>query len=416
MNSFEKWESNVRSYCRSFPEVFQGAKNAYLYSESGKRYLDFFAGAGTLNYGHNNEFIKKRVLAYLESDNVLHALDMHTTAKRTFIEDFAHGVLTPRELTYKLQFCAPTGADAVEAALKVARRAKGRPNICAFSGGFHGMTLGALSATANRESRAAAGVPLSHVTFLPYASDDSPGMNSIKYIEKLLRDGHSGVEKPAAIIFETVQAEGGINVAPVEWLVKLREICDAYDVVLICDDIQVGCYRTGTFFSFERAGIVPDIVLLSKSLSGLGLPMSLVLMKPELDIWKPGEHTGTFRGNQTAFVGATAAIEFARTIEIESLVRRHEVFLHGFLNKEIASLDEKIEVRGIGMIWGVDVSGFGKGELSKKIATTCFERGLIIERAGRNDSVVKLIPPLTIEPSALEEGCQILKKAISDCF
>jgi diaminobutyrate-2-oxoglutarate transaminase len=416
MDLFAEHESNVRSYCRSFPDIFERAKGPFLYSETGREYIDFFTGAGTLNYGHNNDYIKKKVMEYFELDTILHALDMYTTAKRNFIQTFVDRILQPRNLHYKLQFCGPTGTNAVEAALKLARKVKRRPDVFAFEGGFHGMSLGALSASANIEYRAAAGIPLSNVTFMQYSDGMGNDSMSIQRIDDILGNTHSGIEKPAAIIFESVQAEGGVNVASVEWLKRLRSLCDKHDVLLICDDIQVGCFRTGNFFSFERAEIVPDIVLLSKSISGIGLPMSLLLMKPEIDIWKPGEHTGTFRGNQLAFVGAAAALEFADKMEVASTVARHEIFLRDFLLKEVAPLHDRIRIRGIGMIWGVDVAGLGSGNLAKQIAAACFERGLIIERCGREDTVLKLLPPLTIEPRILERGCRVLRDSVAGCL
>jgi diaminobutyrate-2-oxoglutarate transaminase len=416
MDIFQDWESNVRSYCRSFPIVFQNAEGPYLYSESGKRYLDFFAGAGALNYGHNHKYIKDRVLSYFQSDNVLHALDMHTSAKRHFMENFVNHILVQRNLHYKIQFCGPTGTNAVEAALKLARRVKKRSGIFSFDGGFHGMSLGALAVSSNMESRNAAGVPLTHVSFMPYFDQKKKSSAGLEFMDQILTDSHSGVEKPAAIIFETVQAEGGVNVASTEWMQRLRELCNKHDVLLICDDIQVGCFRTGPFFSFERANVVPDLVTLSKSISGLGFPMSLVLMKPELDIWMPGEHTGTFRGNQLAFVGADAAIDLANKIGIESIVKANETFLDGFLHEQIGSLSEKMDVRGVGMIWGIDVSEVGGPRLAKRVTDMCFEKGLIVERAGRQDTVIKLLPPLTIDANVLEEGCQIIRESVAKCI
>lgn len=414
MSIFEELESNVRSYCRSFPDIFGQAKGALVYGEAGKPYIDFFAGAGALNYGHNNDYIKKSVLAYLQDDNILHALDMSTVAKRAFMTTFRNDVLEPRKLSYKMQFCGSTGTNAVEAALKLARKAKKRPGVFAFVGGFHGMSLGALAVSSNRVSRAAGGVPLAGGTFLPFPRDSRAGRDSIEYIERLLVDGHSGVEKPAAIIFETVQAEGGVNVAPEDWLRSLRELCDRHDVLLICDDIQVGCFRTGTFFSFERAGIVPDMVVLSKSISGLGFPMSLLLMKPELDIWEPGEHTGTFRGNQIAFVAATAALEYARDVSLADQVRAKQKFIAEFMQRCVEPVSSSIEVRGTGMIWGIDMSRAGGPDAAKRVASRCFEQGMIIERAGRDDVVVKLLPPLTIENDLLAQGCEILRTAVED--
>ena len=415
-NIFESRESNVRSYCRNFPDIFHRAKDSIIYSETGAEYIDFLAGAGALNYGHNNDYIKHKVIAYLESDAIAHGLDMHTSAKKEFLEKFFSSVLEPKKLDYKVQFCGPTGTNAVEAALKLARKIKKRPGIFSFMGAYHGMTLGSLAATGNIAARAGAGVTSNNVTFMPYPYGFMESFNTIGYIEAVLNDVNSGIEKPAAIIFETVQAEGGVIVAPVEWMQQLRDLCSRHDILLICDDIQVGCGRTGPFFSFERANIVPDMVILSKSISGYGFPMSLLLIKSEFDIWEPGEHTGTFRGNQLAFVGAAAALEYRENIRLEPEVQVKEFLLKKFLTEEIAPISEKIDIRGIGLIWGIDLVNFGGASFAKKVTSRCFELGLIVERVGRNDTVLKILPPLTIEWPILKKGCLILQQALSDCL
>ncbi|WP_068775547.1 diaminobutyrate--2-oxoglutarate transaminase [Paenibacillus sp. FJAT-26967] len=415
MNTFEALESNVRSYCRSFPDVFVRAKGSVMYAQSGKAYLDFFAGAGALNYGHNNEFIKRRLIDYLESDQLSHALDMYTLAKDTFLQTLSDKILKPRGLEYKVQFCGPTGTNAVEAALKLARKVKGRTGIFAFIGAFHGMSLGSLAATSSLYHREAGGVPLHDVTFMPYPAGFIEGLDTIGYMEAILTDDHAGIAKPAAIILETIQAEGGLNVASAEWLRQLRELCDRHDILLICDEIQVGCGRAGAFFSFERAGIVPDLVVLSKSISGYGLPMSLLLLKPELDVWEPAEHNGTFRGNQLAFVGATAALEFREQTGLELAAAHKAQYVEQFLREQILPIDPRLSVRGIGLIWGIDVSACEDEHLSKAIASRCYELGLIVERAGRRDAVVKLMPALTIPMEELAAGCAILKQAVTEC-
>lgn len=408
---FEEHESNVRSYCRSYPAIFNKAKGSLLYSETGEEYIDFFAGAGALNYGHNNDYIKQKLIDYLLSDGITHGLDMHTVAKRDFIEKFSEVLLKPRGLDYKLQFCGPTGTNAVEAALKLARKVKKRTNIFSFMGGYHGMSLGSLATTGNTSSRAGAGVPLNNVTFMPYPGFMST-FDTIEYMETVLNDVCSGVEKPAAIIFETIQAEGGINVAPIEWMQALRQLCDRHDILLICDDIQTGCCRTGSFFSFERAGIVPDMVTLSKSIGGLGMPMALLLLKPELDAWSPGEHTGTFRGNQLAFIGGTAALDFIQETDLEAEVDRKGALLTQLLHDEIGSLSDKIVIRGVGLIQGIDLSRVAPISAIQPIKNYCFEHGLIVELVGRDDVVIKLIPALTIEDELLVQGCTIIKDAI----
>ncbi len=407
-------ESDVRVYCRLFPDLFQKAQNALLFSASGRKYIDFFAGAGALNLGHNPFFLKEKIMAHITSDGVIHALDMDTPAKRDFIHTFSEMILDPRKLDYKIQFCGPTGTDAVEAALKLARKVKQRAGIFSFIGAYHGMSLGSLSVTGNKSKRASAGIPLTHVNFMPYPTSFHPSLDSLEYIERVLQDDYSGVEKPAAIIFETVQAEGGVFVAPIDWMKQLRSLCDRHDILLICDEIQTGCYRTGSFFSFERANIIPDIVVLSKSISGYGLPMSLLLMKPELDIWKPGEHVGTFRANQLALVGAKAALEYAQKVQITGEVQKKEEFLKSYLHCEIQSLNNEIKIRGLGLMWGIDLSALGE-RCAADVASKCFELGLIIERCGRNATVLKILPPLTIEMDLLKKGCSMIKKAISFC-
>lgn len=409
---FERYESEVRSYCRSFPVVFSKAKGARLYTEEGKEYLDFFAGAGALNYGHNNDKIKAALIDYIAGDNVTHALDMYTVAKREFIRTFQEKILQPRGLDYRIQFSGPTGTNAVEAALKLARKVKGRSGVFSFQGGFHGMTLGALAATGNKYNRGGAGQDLNGVTFMPYPFGFMASFDTIQYIETVLTDPNSGIVKPAAIILETVQAEGGIVVAPVEWLQRLRKLCDEHDILMIVDDIQVGCGRTGNFFSFERAGIVPDIVTLSKSISGYGLPMSVVLIKPELDKWGPGEHNGTFRGNQLAFVGGKKAIEIWEEENVSQQVKAKAAIIESFLKEHIQSLDARIKVRGLGMIWGIDMSEFNDRALPGRILEHCFEQGLIIEDAGRFGQVIKMIPPLVISETDLQKGLAILSASM----
>ena len=414
MLTFETHESNVRSYCRLFEDVFTRAKNDKIYSEKDKEYIDFFAGAGALNYGHNPDYIKSQLLAYVESDGITHGLDMYTDAKRRFIDKFVGSILEPKGLDYKLQFCGSTGTNAVEAALKLARKVKKRQNIFSFMGAFHGMSIGSLSATSGRSSREGAGISLQNVTFMPYPYGFMDSFDTIDYMENILMDDHSGIDIPAAIIFETVQAEGGVIPVSISWMKRLEQLCRKHDILLICDDIQVGCGRTGSFFSFERAGIVPDIVTLSKSISGYGLPMSMLLMKPHLDVWGAGEHNGTFRGNQLAFITATAALELRDHLDLEHVVKQHESLIKNYLETQISTINDQIEIRGLGMIWGIDLSRVGGSELCKKIVLDCFERGLILERAGRGDTVIKLLPPLTIAEVNLVNGLEILNHVMQE--
>ncbi|MCR4961001.1 MAG: diaminobutyrate--2-oxoglutarate transaminase [Lachnospiraceae bacterium] len=413
-NIIEENESCVRSYCRKYPVVFETAKGSYIYDENGNEYLDFLAGCGALNYGHNNGVIKGELIDYLLKDNITHAMDMYTKAKAEFIETFENRILAPKGLEYKLMFCGPTGTNANEAALKLARKNKKRMNVVAFMGGFHGMTLGSLALTTDETSRNGAGVPLNNVTFIPYESGTDIRFDSMDYFEAILADDHSGIEKPAAVFVETVQAEGGINVASIEWLQRLDRICKENDILLVVDDVQVGCSRTGTFFSFERAGIKPDMITLSKSIGGYGFPMSLLLIREDLDIWKPAEHNGTFRGNQLAFVAAKAAIDFNIDNRVDAGVVKKGTIVETYVKEHILPLDERISLRGIGLIWGIDFSKIGDAELSHRIADKCFEKKLIIERAGRGDSVLKILPPLTITDEELIKGLDIITEAIKE--
>src|SRR5690625_630606 len=308
MDIFEQLESEVRGYSRNWPTTFVRASGCRQTGSDGKEYIDFFAGAGALNYGHNNPRLLQPLLAYLQSGAVVHSLDMKTPAKADFLETFNQTILQPRGLDYKIMFPGPTGTNAVEAALKLARKVTGREHVLSFTNAFHGMTLGSLAITGNGMKRKGAGIPLSHSTTIPYDDYLDGETPDFLWLDRVLDDSGSGVDKPAAIIVETVQGEGGLRAARPEWLRGLAKLCARHEVLLIVDDVQAGCGRTGTFFSFEEAGIEPDIVCLSKSISGYGLPMALTLFSPEFDVWSPGEHNGTFRGSNPAFVTATAAL------------------------------------------------------------------------------------------------------------
>jgi len=413
MKIFDELESEVRSYARSFPRVFNRACGEYLYDTDGTEFLDFLAGAGTLNYGHNNPLFKQALLEYIEADGITHGLDLHTLAKQRFLETLQAKILRPRGLDYQVQFTGPTGTNAVEAALKLARNIKGRHNIIAFTNGFHGVSLGSLAATGNSHHRGAAGIALGGVTRMPYDGYLGEGFDTTAYLDKVLSDASSGIDKPAAVIVETVQGEGGINAASFEWLRALQEVCHRHDVLLIIDDIQAGCGRTGTFFSFEPVGIQPDIVTMSKSLSGYGLPMAVVFMKSELDLWKPGEHNGTFRGNNPAFITATAAInhywsdsKFSKSIEKKGQV------IADRLDQFVADYgDGSFNARGRGMFQGINCVS---GELASDISLRAFKRGLMIETSGAEDQVIKLLCPLTISEEALNKGLDIIEESISE--
>lgn len=406
-------ESEVRGYVRSYPAVFDSAVGAKITDRDGKPYIDFFAGAGVLNYGHNNPVSKKALLEYIERDGVQHGLDTATTAKVEFLRAFDECVLKPRKLDYKVQFTGPTGTNAVEAAVKLARKHKQRPHLVAFTNAYHGHTLGALALTGNEYYHNANYGSRNNVTHLPF-DGYIKGIDSCELLEKMLDDPSSGLPLPAAVIFEPIQGEGGINVASVDWIQRLAKICKDRDILLIADEIQVGNGRSGEFFSFEAAGIVPDLVCVSKSI-GAGLPMSLVLISPQCDAWKPGEHTGTFRGNNLAFVASAAMLnEYWRDNKLSSKTHENGRLIERYLG-EIANTYESrnFEVRGRGMVWGLDVRC---GDLAGKITKLAFEKGLIIETSGARGNVIKLLPPLVIESNLLIDGLRIIRECCDEVF
>jgi len=408
---FDNMESEVRSYCRNWPVVFDTARGSRITDIDGRSYLDFFAGAGALNYGHNPPALKAPLLEYLARDGITHGLDMYTVAKGEFLRTFEELVLKPRGLDYKVQFPGPTGANTVESALKLVRKITGRESMINFTNGFPGMTLGALSVTGNSMKRGGAGIPLVHATPMPFDNYFDGTVPDFLWFEKLLGDAGSGLNEPAGVIVETVQGEGGINPARIEWLQGLADLCRRHGILLIVDDVQMGVGRTGPFFSFEAAGIQPDIVCLSKSISGYGLPMALTLIKPELDQWGPGEHNGTFRGHNPAFVTGTAALrEFWAddTLERSTIAKGERV--EAALTELAASSDSvELTPKGRGLARGL---AFSQPELAAKSCAAAFERGLIIETAGPTDEVMKLMPPLTITDAELEEGLAVVAESV----
>lgn len=404
---FERRESVVRSYCRSWPVVFDSATGVEQTTEDGKTYLDFFAGAGVLNYGHNHPVLKKALLDYLGTDQVIHSLDMYSVAKREFLEAFEEYILMPRGLDYRLQLPGPTGTNAVETALKIARKATGHQDVVSFTNAFHGMTLGSLAVTGNSMKREGAGTPLYHSTTAPYDNYLDGESPDFIWLERVWADSGSGIGIPAAVIVETVQGEGGLNAARADWLRALADLCRRFEVLLIVDDVQAGCGRTGTFFSFEEAGIVPDIVCLSKSLSGLGLPFAMTMMRPDLDLWEPGEHNGTFRGFNPAMVTATAALrEFWTDDAFATTVRQRGEQLRTGL--ESIGAETGGHYRGRGLLAGLH---FDDVEIAGKIAAEAFDRGLMVETSGPESEVVKIMPPLIVSEADLDRGLKILGEA-----
>jgi diaminobutyrate-2-oxoglutarate transaminase len=412
---FARNESKVQSYARSFPRIFNHARGTELWDVHGKRYLDFLAGAGSLNYGHNNPLFKEALIEYIQQDGITHSLDLHTAAKEKFLEAMRDIIFAPRELDYVVQFTGPTGTNAVEAALKIARKVTGRTNVIHFTNSFHGVSMGALTVTANKYLRNAAGVPLANTSMMPFDGYLGDEVDTVAYLDRVLSDASGGVDQPAAVILECVQGEGGLNAARIDWLKRLEALCKAKGILLIVDDVQAGVGRTGSFFSFEPAGLKPDIVTLSKSLSGYGLPFAVVLIKREFDQWKPGEHNGTFRGNNHAFVTATASLEhYWQTTAFAESVRAKGDHL-GYRLQALATRfsPNLVDVRGRGMMRGVRCADPNR---AAAITAKAFEHGLIIERCGPDDEVIKCMMPLTTTYDQLDEGLEMLERAMEAEF
>ncbi|WP_372614988.1 diaminobutyrate--2-oxoglutarate transaminase [Aquicoccus sp.] len=405
---FERRESEVRSYCRGFDTVFTSAQGSEMTDAEGRSYIDFLAGCSSLNYGHNDPDMKNALVEHVMSDGLSHALDLHTDVKADFLESFEKHILQPRGMDHRVMFTGPTGANAVEAAMKLARKVTGRTNVIAFTNGFHGVTMGALAATGNSYHRGGAGMTLNGVTRMPFDEYMGPDFDTVELLEKMLSDRSSGMDAPAAIMLETVQGEGGLNAARPEWVKRVAELAHEHGALLIVDDIQAGCGRTGTFFSFEKMGIEPDIVTMAKSVSGFGLPMALVLVRPEHDVFGPAEHNGTFRGNTHAFVTAKVAIEkFWKDDAFEKdLAVKADVIAEGLAS--LALMVEGSNMKGRGLMRGVDV---GSGELAGEICARAFKKGLVIETSGPEDEVVKILAPLTTSEETLRKGLSILLDA-----
>ncbi|TMW71065.1 diaminobutyrate--2-oxoglutarate transaminase [Alteribacter natronophilus] len=410
LSVFEELESSVRSYVRSFPAVFTKAKGSKLWDADGREYLDFFSGAGALNYGHNEPKMKEKLVEYIQNDGITHSLDKATDAKGEFLRRFNDVILKPRDMEYRVMFPGPTGTNTVESALKIARKETGRTDVISFTRGFHGMTIGSLAVSGNSTKRAGAGIPLNNTVTMPYDNfvDEE---DSLDYLERFLEDNGSGVAIPAAVILETVQGEGGLNTARVEWLRRVEEICRHWGIFLIIDDVQAGVGRTGTFFSFEEAGLKPDVICLSKSIGGYGLPLAITLIKPEYDNWSPGEHNGTFRGNNHAFITAAESLSFWEDDSFEKSIQAKSKRITEFLNRIVEEHPEiQGEVRGRGFMQGIASPVDG---LSERVASEAFKRGVIMETSGGKDEVFKLFPALTMTDEELEQGFNIIEESVN---
>ncbi|SET11815.1 diaminobutyrate--2-oxoglutarate transaminase [Paracoccus homiensis] len=404
---FERRESAARSYCRGIPAVFASASGSILKDESGREFIDFLAGCSSLNYGHNDADMKAALIDHITADGLAHGLDLHTDTKAGFLDAFERHILQPRGMDHRVMFMGPTGANAVEAAMKIARKSTGRTNIIAFTNGFHGVTMGALAATGNGYHRGGAGMDTQGVTRMPY-DGFAKGVDGAALLDQMLSDASGGIDAPAAIMLETVQGEGGLNAASPEFVQKVAKVAKKHGALLILDDIQAGCGRTGKFFSFEDMGVVPDLVPMAKSISGFGLPLAMVLVRPEHDVFGPAEHNGTFRGNTHAFVTARVAIEkFWADDAFENELAQKAALIERRLT-ELADMVPGAFLKGRGLMRGVDV---GSGELAEKICGRAYDKGLVIETSGSEDQVVKVLAPLTTPVDTFNKGFDIVIEA-----
>lgn len=414
------FESNVRSYPRKLPMAIAQAQGCWVTDVEGKRYLDCLAGAGTLAMGHNHPSIIDSIREVLDRGIPLHTLDLTTPLKDRFSECLL-SLLPIQRHDYCLQFCGPSGADAVEAAIKLAKTYTGRSSIISFSGAYHGMTHGALAVTGNLAPKTAVPGLMSNVQFLPYPHEyrcplgvgGKAAERALSYyFEQMLNDVESGVCKPAAVILEAIQGEGGVNPAPIEWLQSIRRVTEQHGILLIVDEVQTGFARTGDMFAYQYANIEPDIVVMSKAVGG-GLPLAVLGIKRQFDAWQAGAHTGTFRGNQLAMATGLTTLQYLQQHDIAGKTRQQGVWL----KQQLMQLQQQFacigQVRGRGLMLGLEIIDPQQAPdhlgsypadplLAAGLQQACFGQGLLLERGGRQGNVLRLLPPLTITQDELQ--------------
>ena len=408
MNTFEQLESNVRYYCRRWPAVFASAHGATIIDEDGVSYLDFFAGAGALSYGHNNPVLVEVAIEHLRSGKLMHSLDTFTVEKRRFLEAMQHYVLGPRQLDMVVQTVGPTGATAVEAALQLAQRITERRAVVGFEGSYHGMTYRAASISASMAGRKTS-AHLKDFVALPYVAHVKDA--DLDLLARTLRSDVEG-QKIGAVIIEPTQGEGGARPFDPAYLRAIREQCTELGILVIADEVQAGVGRTGPFFSFEDSALDPDIVCLSKSISGLGLPMAINLVRRTLDTWSPGEFSGTFRGNNLAFATSATMLEtYWSDAQLEKATEQKGLMVRNSLQHMASEYGKgAFVVRGNGLLCGLDVADT---QLASTIAEFAFRRHLIVETCGAGDTTVKLLTPLVIDEDELNEGLDRLNDAVA---
>jgi len=420
----DRWESNARTYPRHLPIAIEEAAGPLVRDLDGNVFIDFLAGAGVLSLGHNHPELVSVVAQQLTK--YTHGLDFPTPAKDAFTQAQLSMLPPAMRDRMKIHFCGPTGANAVDAALKLCKIATGRGDIISFQGGFHGSSHAAMAVTGLVEQKGPVpnGVPGVHFFPFSYCSrcplgltPDTCATSCATYLERTLKDSNGGVPLPAAVIMELIQGEGGVIPGTLEFVRRVREVTRELGIPLIVDEVQTGCGRTGTWFAFEQYGIEPDVIVASKALSGIGAPVAIIIYDEKLDVWAPGAHTGTFRGNQLAFAAGTEAVRIVRRDDVLGNVRRRGEQVDDLL-APLQGNPWVWEVRGRGLMWGIELAdpatGRPAGELARAVQAEALRRGLIVECGGRDDAVVRLLPPLNVTAGIVDTACRILVSVIDE--
>jgi len=429
----DDFESNARSYPRKFPFALKEAHGVHVTDVEGNTYLDFLCGAGTLALGHNDPEVNQAMIDLLSSGAPLHTLDLTTPVKDRFVETLFSILPEGMRGNVKVQFCSPSGTDAADAAIKLCKTATGRGSVIAFSGAYHGMGQGPMAITGNLNAKSRVQNLMPGVQFMPYPysyrcpfglGGDEGTKACINYLERLLTDPESGVTKPAVVILEPIQGEGGVIPAPVEFLKAVRRITKENDIPMICDEIQCGMGRSGRIFAFEYADIIPDIILISKAIGGTQ-PMSVVVYDKKLDKWNPGAHAGTFRGNQLAMAAGTVVMNRISNPAFLKDVREKGEWLKEKFEELKGEVSIIGDVRGKGLMLGVEfIDPRGKkdimghpapsGEIAASVQKGCFENRLVMEKGGRNGSVMRCLCALTVTRDELREMFEIFSKVVKE--
>jgi diaminobutyrate-2-oxoglutarate transaminase len=421
----ERRESNARVYPRHIPIAVDDASGSFVRDLDGNVFIDFLTGAGVLSLGHTHPELVRVVTDQL--GRFAHGLDLPTPAKDAFTEAQL-SMLPPamRDRT-RVHFCGPTGANAVDAAVKLCKTATGRSDVVSFQGGFHGTTHLGMAVTGLVANKRPIGNAVPGVHFFPYSNcshcpmgltRDICATNCIGFLEQSLRDPNGGIPLPAAVLLELVQGEGGVVPADQDFVHRLRALTRELDIPLVVDEVQTGCGRTGTWFVFEQYGIEPDVIVASKGLSGIGQPVAIIMYDERLDTWAPGAHTGTFRGNQLAFAAGAEAVRIMLRDDVLGNVRRRAAQIAARLGV-LREHPWVRDVRGVGLMWGIELvdplTGSPAGDLAASVQAEALAGGLIVELGGRHDCVVRLLPPLNVTAEVVDMACSILIEAVERC-